>query len=178
MATANAAAKDSMVTTKQGFTIIELIVVMLIMGVLMTMAMISYQSIQQRYQVEQKVKQMYSDLMNTRIRAMQRSRDHFVTLATGTNLYRIYEDTITPPDGNGQLDAGDALLSTQSIAPFTLVLSTATLTLVQFNSKGLVSGTTGWVQINSTASGEYDCVKIEQIKTAMGKINGANCDIK
>ena len=178
MTMASAADRAGFVSNEKGLTVIELVAVMVLMGILITMAMISYQTMQQRYQVEQKVKQMYTDLMNTRVRAMQRGRDHFVTMATGTTAYRIYEDTFISPDGNGAFDGGDALLTTQSTAPYTLVLSTASLTLVQFNSKGLVAGTTGWVKINTTVSGEYDCIQIDQIRTGMGKINGANCVVK
>jgi prepilin-type N-terminal cleavage/methylation domain-containing protein len=178
MAAANSAAGDGMVTNKLGMTIIELIIVMVIMGVLISLAMLSYQGIQQRADVEQKVKRMYADLMSTRIRAMQRNRDHFVSLPSGSTIYRIYEDG-PAPDGDGTFNtANDTLLSSYSVAPYTLVLSTPTLTLVQFDSKGLVTGTTGWIRINTTVSGEYDCIFIAQIKTAMGKINGANCVIK
>jgi prepilin-type N-terminal cleavage/methylation domain-containing protein len=178
MSTADTAAGDGMVTNKQGMTLIELIIVIMILGILITLGMLSYQGIQQRADVEQKVKRMYADLMSTRIRAMQRSRDHFVSLPSGSTIYRIYEDG-PAPDGDGTFNtADDTLLSSYSVAPYTMVLSTPTLTLVQFDSKGLVTGTTGWVRINTTISGEYDCIFIAQIKTAMGKINGANCDIK
>jgi prepilin-type N-terminal cleavage/methylation domain-containing protein len=178
MAAANSAAGAGMVTNKKGFTLVELIVVIMIMGVLITLAMLSYQGIQQRSDLDQKVKRMYADLMSTRIRAMQRNRDHFVSLPSGSTIYRIYEDG-PAPDGDGSFNtANDTLLSTYSVAPYTLVLSTPTLTLVQFDSKGLVTGTTGWVRINTTISGEYDCIFIDRIKTGMGKINGANCDIK
>lgn len=179
MATANTAARDGVVMNKQGFTIIELIVVLVIMGILIAMATLSYQSLQQRADVEQKVKRMYTDLMNTRIRAMQRGRIHFVTMTTGATTYSIYEDTFTAPDGDGVPDtAKDTLLSSQSVAPYTLELQTAAMSPVQFNTKGLVSGTTGWVRINATTIGEYDCIFIDQIRTGMGKMNGANCDVK
>jgi prepilin-type N-terminal cleavage/methylation domain-containing protein len=179
MIKANAVAGDGRVTNNQGFTIIELIVVMVIMGVLLTMATLSYQTIQQRTDVEQKVKRMHTDLMNIRIRAMQRGRNHFVSMPTGTTTYRIYEDTFTSPDGNGVPDmASDTLLSSQSVAPYTLVLQTAAMSPVTFNSKGLVTTQTGWVRINATTVGEYDCIFIDQIRTGMGKMNGANCDVK
>ena len=99
MTSAKPAVRDRMVTNGRGFTLVELIVVIAIMGILFSMALLSYQGIQQRNDVEQKVKKMYADLMNTRISAMQRGRDHFVTMPTGTTVYRVYEDG-PAPDGN------------------------------------------------------------------------------
>lgn len=163
---------------EKGFSLAELILVIAIMAILMTMSMLSYQTLQTRYNVEQKVKKMYTDLMNARVRAMQRGRDHFVSMTAGATVYSIYEDGPAPDGDSAFSTANDTLVITQSVAPYTLVLSTGTMTLVQFNSKGLVTGTTGWIKIDSSSVGEYNCIFIDQIKTGMGKINGANCDIK
>jgi prepilin-type N-terminal cleavage/methylation domain-containing protein len=173
------AAENSILKNEKGFTLLELIIVMILITIVSSIAILSYRSLGQRYEVERKVKQMYADMMNARVRAMQRGRDHFVSMPTGTTRYRIIEDTFTTPDGNGQLDANDTQITWQDVAPFTITLSAPTMTLVQFNSKGLVSSTqTGWVRIVSTTDGEYDCIVIDQIKTGMGKMNGANCIIK
>jgi prepilin-type N-terminal cleavage/methylation domain-containing protein len=174
------AAGEGMLTDRRGFSLMELLVAMTIMGVLLALATLSFQGMTRRYSEEKQVKQLYNDLLNTRIRAMQQGRDHFVSLVSNT-MYRIYEDTFTAPEGNGVLDiANDALLGTQNVLPaHTLVTSIPTTTPVQFNSKGLVPATqTGWIRINPSIGAEYDCVLIDQIKTRMGNMNGANCIVQ
>jgi len=167
---------------RRGFTLVEVLSVIFIVGLLMGIAAVNYQSMQKRYTEEKQVKQLYADLLNTRIRAMQHGRDHFVLLANNTTMYSIYEDTSPSPDGDGFFSsATDSLLSTQSIiSAHTLIISVPTLTIVQFNNKGILSASTPTVsvRINPSVGEEYDCVVIDEIKTGMGKMNGANCIVK
>lgn len=182
MEKARPAAGGGMMKDRRGFTLFELLIVIFTVGLLMGIAALSFNSMQTRYLEEQQVKTLYTDLMNARIRAMQHGRDHFVSLvtATSTTMYRVYEDS--SPDGDGIFSAAtDSLLLTQNvIKSHSLVTSVSTLTIVQFNEKGLLSTNTptAWIKINPSAGGEYDCVVIDLIKTGMGKMNGAICTIK
>jgi len=116
MATANEAAGAGALRNEKGFSLLELIVVMTIMGTLLAMATLSYRNLQRNYDVERQVKQLHTDVVNARLRAMQHDRDHFISLASAT-IYRIYEDG-PPPNGNGEFSAATAsLLSTQSLLP-------------------------------------------------------------
>ena len=172
---------------QKGFSLVELLVVISIIGILSGIAFISIGTMRARYAVEKTIKDLYTDLMNSRVSAMQRNRPHFVVFTPVQ--YTVYEDTAPTPDGDGNLDAGaDAKIQTVDLDPSYPIAYPAGWTGVdvfQFNAKGLVpknvtgspKGINGVVTINvnTTVVAEYDCLLISQIKLTLGKMNGANC---
>ncbi len=168
----------------QGMTLFEVLVVMVIVGILLVIGMLSYRGMQQRYNVEKQAKEIYTDMVNARLRAIQRDRVQFAVFSSvSPTMYRIYEDG-PMPNGDGAPNAAtDLLITTYVLLPtYSLSLSTnPSMTLIQFSTKGLVDPSdTGPIRITPTAGGEYDCIFVDQIKTSMGKWNDTtnNCDIK
>jgi prepilin-type N-terminal cleavage/methylation domain-containing protein len=165
----------------RGFTLVEVLSVILIIGFLMGLATVSFSTLRQRYNEEQQVRQLLADVLDARIWSMHHGRSTFVSLASNT-FYRIYQDTSPQPDGDGLLsELTDSLMTTKNlIAAHTWVKSIPTLTIVQFDDKGLLSSgsPTLVIRIDPSASAEYDCVVINFLKTGMGRMNGPNCTIK
>lgn len=162
-----------------GFSLIELIVVIAIISILLAIAAISGSSWLQRYYVENQTKEMYADLMNARVSALQRNRPFFVKMAP--NQYAIYEDTYsaatpTSPEGDGLLQTANDRLVMQKTIRYTLNSSIdITATNIVFSTNGLAfpDGTTIW--FTSTADPATDCIALSTTRILMGKKNGTNC---
>jgi prepilin-type N-terminal cleavage/methylation domain-containing protein len=86
---------------KNGVTLIELIIVVSIIGILLVALGLEFVGWKGRSAVEVETRDLYNNLMNARVNAMNRNRDFFVTGAT--DYYVFFEDTSPWPNGDGVL---------------------------------------------------------------------------
>lgn len=156
----------------KAFTLVELIVVLVILGMLIAIAVIAANEWLVRSQVEGQVKALYIDLMNARVYALQKNRAHFVTL--GASQYSIYEDTFPSPDGNGSLDlgAGQDRLVLQKALGHPLVAGFPSS--VTFATTGLASSN-GTIRVEATTQPHSDCIRLFSTRIRMGRWNGTEC---
>ncbi len=189
-----------------GFTMTELLVVITLIVVLISLGMFSYSGYQERYTVETKIRELHIDLMKTRVRAMERSRAHFIVLAA--RQYTVYEDTYDAPDGNGVPDTAGPnvdtavfqkdLASDDGLVPaYGLAWSLPADDNVTFTTRGLVDpndldgadGNRRTICIvkssGKVAYPEYDCLVIEATRINVGRMadkkggcTSANCETR
>jgi prepilin-type N-terminal cleavage/methylation domain-containing protein len=160
---------------KNGFSLIELIVVIAILGILLGIATLSGREWIERYRVEGQTKELYTDLMNARVSALQKNHVFFVTLAA--NQYMIFEDTFPAPDGTGDLETGPGQdrLVRQKVLQYQL--NAGFPTSFNFTANGLFSATSDvTLSFTSTANPLSDCVVISTTRILMGKMNGTTCN--
>ncbi len=170
-----------------GFTIIELLIVIIILSILLAIAGLSGKTWHDRYRVEGQTKEMYTDLMNARVSAMQKNRIYFVTLSP--LQYTIYEDRdpghpfSTEPayDGDGvfQGAAGDRMI-VQKTTQYPIIPDPVGTTIFTLDTTGLVSlaSTTATLHFDltgSTVSPAYDCITLLPTRILMGKWSGTDC---
>ena len=160
-----------------GYSLIELVVVIAILGTLLGIAGLSGKMWLDRYRVEGQTKEMFTDLMNARASAMQKNRMYFVNFA-GTQ-YTIYEDTNPGPDGDGSLDAADRPMMQKNTQYPTVPALGGSATSFSFDRNGLVSLATtteaGTLHFDSGAGPACDCVKLFATRILIGKWSGGNC---
>jgi prepilin-type N-terminal cleavage/methylation domain-containing protein len=159
---------------EQGFTLVELLIVMTIVGTLAVIATISFNKMTIKSNIESQIKQMHSDLMTARIWAMDRSTCHFVLLKANGS-YTVYEDSnnycsnLTPPDN-------DTMQLQRTMTNPILFNNAAPTNNVYpiFDNRGLAT-ITGTISIPDTVGAAYDCILIETTRTSMGLMTGGNC---
>lgn len=160
------------VSDRRGVTLVEMMTVVAILGLLAIILGFSFQGWLEKYKVEDETKRFYADVMDARARAMLKKRVTFVDLAS--NLYRTFEDTNTPPDGNGTFENALDTRVVNTTTTYDIVpLLGGGATRVQFDKEGLAAPT-GTVRFASTGmSPDYDCVTIRTTRIRMGRWNVA-----
>ena len=176
------------ILNNKGITLIELVIVVTIIGILATSLSFSFQGWISGYNVERQIKEMHIDLMNARALTTRNNRMQFVAL-TATQ-YTIYDDTDTPPDGDGIPDtANDTPVSQKNLnIRYPITWSDAADTTVEFNTKGLSSAdkyicsNTDFISNDPSHSGaDYDCIIISTTRINLGQLSisipdGGACD--
>lgn len=154
-----------------GITLIELIIVISIIGILVVALGFSFQGWIGGSRVETQMKEMYTDLMNARVRAMSRSRVHFVTLTTTS--YTVFEDTNPAPDGNGTLETAGTPDTQILLKPldtrYPVTWSDIADTEIEFTGRGL-SNDNKTICSNTDADADYNCIIISASRINLGKL--------
>ncbi len=148
---------------QRGFTLIELIVIMLIIGCLIAIAALDFRTWIIKSQIESQVRTMHADLTSARVSAMNNKRVHNVTFSG--KQYRIDDDT-------------PALVTTMALKYPITFPGGATVT---FDTRGVATDAVPdrAICVNSTVRASYDSIVISQTKINIGQtitIGGA-CDV-
>jgi len=79
---------------KSGFTLVEMMVVIAVLGILTAIAIPTYITWLPRLRVSSAARQLFTDLQYARMRAISENNDYKVEFDTGNNLYKVYDDAV------------------------------------------------------------------------------------
>lgn len=158
----------------RGLTLTELMVVIVIISILVGVAGYTLRGRMMGYRVENQVKGMYADLMNTRARTMEQNRIHFVQVTA--NTYQIVDDT----NENGVYNVGVDDTIINRTLQYPLLAFPAAITM---NTRGLIAwglitpDTQIRVDIGNNVV-DYDCLFLSATKINIGRWEGGVCVVK
>ena len=164
----------------RGITILELMVVVLICGILMSIGGFSVKSFIYRYGVERQVRELHADLLNARGRAFEGNRRHFITVSSGS--YQITEDT--NQNGGPAPDDGDTELwhspkKFRSSSQWAGIIIMDTKGIVSVSSHPLLTNAALAIRFDTAGTDPfYDCISLGPTRIVTGKWNGKKCELR
>lgn len=178
----------------RGFTLTELLIVIAVLAILAAVAAPGMSGFVRKNRVQNQTRRIYSDLMNTRVMAMNTNRTHFMVFGLPNNEYQVIEDT----DGDMTPDAAPAdtvRLARQAVVPFTwsnttvqneVITQTFTNNRAVFDGRGFASQTGNICIFAPDLRPTENCIVVTPTRirigkytdgaTAAGGCSAANCN--
>jgi prepilin-type N-terminal cleavage/methylation domain-containing protein len=151
---------------RRGFSLVEVLVVMTLMGILLTIATLNWNSMQTKSAIESQIKTMHADLMEVRLKALYSKMKRSVVISG--QQYKEYATT----------DTSVAPLVTKQLRyP---VVTNGSGTTVTFDAQGLTNNerTICILPTNDTTvvnSASVDSIVISTARINLGWRNGGDC---
>lgn len=168
--------KESHIRAEQGFSLIELIIVIAIIVIVLTTATLNFNTWQKKYGVEAQTRQMFTDFTAVRLEAIYRKQ--FATVTINTNSY-VVTLFATEALTNG------TILMTQTlkypIQQFTSGTPTSfSNTVITIDPQGYI-GSGDYMTIAvapSLVDAAINCLSVQGSSINIGGISGTSCVLK
>lgn len=183
--------RDTGTGTDGGFTLTESLIVVAIAVTLAGLAGLQFSVWMDRYNIEREIRELHSELMGARARAMMRNRFHFVILSeTG---YIIREDVAPWPDGDGDLNGADDTRPSGYAEPIPLIQRSLNVrypitwngssSQIDFNTRGAYNSAIQKTICSKTLiDADYNCISLTATRILLGTLvtpggpcNKSNC---
>jgi prepilin-type N-terminal cleavage/methylation domain-containing protein len=173
---------------KNGFSIIELVVVISVIGILATLATLSFNTMQRKANIERYTRELFTDLQTARSDSIFRKNMHSIAInSTATGYaFRRYSSVNEDREDGGMnsplvgVPPQYGIVYSKSI-PLVITLAnggSAADRIFQFDTGGFASSGLdhGTIRINPVETGAaIDCIIISESRTNLGQMVGGNC---
>ena len=154
---------------QQGFSLVEMLVVMAIVGALIAVATLNFSSMQQKAAIDGQVKMMLADITNVRVQALYTKNPRSIKF-DGNKLY-IYPSDDTSVTPESQINYAYSV--TTNFTDNTITFTTSGLTTT-FGGSICIDPAGGLAKENA---GSVDSLVVSRVRANMGKRHkGAACD--
>lgn len=162
--------------SNKGFSLIEMLVVIAIMGIVMSIATLNFNSWNKKVQIERQTRELFADLNQARIDSVHRKQRHSIVMNPNNYILKRYSSP------NESATAGGTPISSKDLR---YLISTMTGTFtgsngdyhVVFDTRGFVEAINPpTIRVNpSDSSAAIDCIVVSTGRTNLGKVEANAC---
>lgn len=160
-----------------GFSLIELIIVIALIGIVSSIATFGFKDWQSKSRVESLIRQMATDINEVRIRALTTKQRHSLTLNEMSYVFKSYSSEAEPDASGTVLPGGTHTV----LYPLKDATSRYAGERYMIDERGMLESFTATVFLDDAAAshGSINCLTIHTIRVNVGKQNASGgCDDK
>lgn len=157
----------------KGFSLTEIIVVMALMGIILAIAVPSYNQWQRKAAVERQTREIMADINTARMDSVFRKARHSVIFQPTSYIMKRYSSADEARNG----DTGKGVVLSRTLPYQISKASGGTVAgeIVEFNIRGYTFDVLT-VRVNADNSGAaFDCIAVSEARTNIGKMEGSSC---
>jgi len=163
--------------SNSGFSLVELIVLMAIMGILLSIGTINFNNWQVKSKIERQAREFLADLNSARSESIFRKQRHSIVMnSDGTGYaFKRYSS-----ENENRINGGTTLFTKTNSYLYAKENGTQlnTITIFQFDILGFAATASdlNTIRINPVDSGAmFDCMVISYSRTNIGKMESGSC---
>jgi prepilin-type N-terminal cleavage/methylation domain-containing protein len=161
---------------RRGFTLIEVLIIIAIMGIIMAIAIPNYNDMHTKARIEKQTRELHSAIINGRITAMQNKQPRAMFLGPNQYIFKIYtssNDAIPTAWKNVQtVNFQYQLMKKTSGA--TLSALDITSDKIQFDERGFTDNDMTLVVTPVRNDGGLGCIVVHTARTNIGRMDNAS----
>lgn len=157
-----------------GFSLVELVVVIAILGILFTIGTLNFHQWQLKNQIDRETRELYTDINTARLNAIHTKKRHSVLFNPTNYVLKNYSTEGEPTS------SGTTLAAKTVPHQLTKIVSGSSQALagenIIYDTRGFIYNGIGLtVAVNPFNSGGYDCIVLSEGRTNMGKMTNGSC---